>query len=93
MGAGTLAGPTKTDSLEAGPEGCWKTIKNLAKMPNYNKVVLIGNLTDDPQQNQSGTYFSVAVNEKWVENGDKQCRLTETHAWEHLIKGHPFPDQ
>jgi single-strand DNA-binding protein len=41
-------------------------------MPNYNKVVLIGNLTDDPQQNQSGTYFSVAVNEKWVENGDKK---------------------
>lgn len=45
----------------------------------YNKVVLLGNLTRDPETRAAGagqvTSFSIAVNDTWVDkNGSKQER-------------------
>jgi single-strand DNA-binding protein len=55
----------------------------------YNKVILLGNLTRDPEtRSTSGgasvTNFSVAVNESWVDkSGEKQERTSfiECEAW------------
>lgn len=46
----------------------------------YNKVVLLGNLTRDPETRAAGsgqvTTFSIAVNDTWVDkNGEKQERV------------------
>mgnify|MGYP001158577197 CR=1 FL=1 len=46
-------------------------------MPNYNKILLIGNLTNDPYSSQKSdksiTHFSIAVDEQWVDaGGDRQ---------------------
>ncbi|MDR3125768.1 MAG: single-stranded DNA-binding protein [Candidatus Nomurabacteria bacterium] len=54
----------------------------------YNRVVLLGNLTRDPETRMAGsgsvTSFSVAVNDTWVDkNGQKQERVNfiECEAW------------
>ncbi|MDR1969910.1 MAG: single-stranded DNA-binding protein [Candidatus Nomurabacteria bacterium] len=55
----------------------------------FNKVILLGNLTRDPEtrsttSGQSVTNFSVAVNETWVDkSGEKQERTSfiECEAW------------
>jgi single-strand DNA-binding protein len=72
----------------------------------YNKVVLMGNLTRDPEtrstnSGQSVTNFSVAVNETWTgKDGSKQERTAfiECDAWagrgetiaKYLHKGDPI---
>lgn len=46
-----------------------------------NRVTLIGNLGRDPEQTQSGravTRLSIATNEVWMKNGERQ-RRTEWH--------------
>jgi len=55
----------------------------------FNKVILLGNLTRDPETRSTGggqsvTNFSVAVNETWVDkSGEKQERTSfiECEAW------------
>jgi len=54
----------------------------------YNKVVLLGNLTRDPETRQAGagqvTSFSIAVNESWMgKDGTKQERTNfiDCDAW------------
>lgn len=71
-------------------------------MRNINKVIIIGNLTRDPelkqtQNGQSVTTFGIATNREWVSNGERK-KSTEFHecvAWaklaeicsQHLKKG------
>jgi single-strand DNA-binding protein len=53
----------------------------------YNKVVLLGNLTRDPETRAAGsgtvTVFSIAVNDTWVKDGERQERTNfiECEAW------------
>jgi single-strand DNA-binding protein len=54
----------------------------------YNRVVLLGNLTRDPETRMAGsgsvTGFSVAVNDTWLDkNGQRQERVNfiECEAW------------
>ena len=54
----------------------------------YNRVVLLGNLTRDPETRstntgQSVTAFSIAVNDAWVKDGERQERTNfiECEAW------------
>ena len=50
-------------------------------MPSYNKVILMGNLTRDPEIREAGSSqvcsFSIAVNRKWRKrDGDQQEEVT-----------------
>ena len=54
----------------------------------YNRVVLLGNLTRDPETKsttggQSVTSFSIAVNDTWVKDGERQERVNfiDCEAW------------
>jgi len=54
----------------------------------YNRVILLGNLTRDPETRstntgQSVTAFSIAVNETWLKDGERQERTSfiECEAW------------
>lgn len=54
----------------------------------YNRVILLGNLTRDPETRstntgQSVTSFSIAVNETWAKDGERQERTSfiECEAW------------
>lgn len=75
-------------------------------MPNYNKVMLMGNLTRDPELRYTPggaavCEFSIAVNEKWTDKqGTKQERVGffDCVAWarlaevitEYMKKGRPI---
>lgn len=55
---------------------------------SFNKVILMGNLTRDPETRatnggQSVTSFSIAVNDTWVKDGERQERANfiECDAW------------
>lgn len=55
---------------------------------SFNKVILMGNLTRDPEtratnSGQSVTNFSIAVNDTWVKDGERQERANfiECDAW------------
>lgn len=55
-------------------------------MPSFNKVILIGNLTSDPElrQTQSGTSvcrFSIAVNRRLDSGGDRKTDFFDIVAW------------
>ena len=57
-------------------------------MPSYNRVILMGHLTRDPElkelQNGSVCNFGIAVNESWKDkSGEKQERVTfvDCTAW------------
>lgn len=55
-------------------------------MPSFNKVILIGNLTSDPElrQTQSGTSvcrFSIAVNRRQDSAGDRKTDFFDIVAW------------
>ena len=57
-------------------------------MPSFNKVILIGNLTSDPElrQTQSGTSvcrFSIAVNRRQDSGGDRMADFFDVVAWRH----------
>lgn len=55
-------------------------------MASFNKVILIGNLTADPElkQTQSGTSvcsFSIAVNRRFSKDGEQACDFINVQAW------------
>lgn len=55
-------------------------------MASFNKVILIGNLTADPElkQSQSGTSvcsFSIAVNRKYNKDGNNEVDFITVVAW------------
>ena len=55
-------------------------------MASLNKVILIGNLTADPelkqtQGGQSVTSFTVAVNRRYQKDGNKECDFINIVAW------------
>lgn len=62
-------------------------------MRNINKVIIIGNLTRDPelkqtQNGQSVATFGIATNREWMSNGEKK-KSTEFHectAWARLAE-------
>jgi single-strand DNA-binding protein len=56
------------------------------KMASFNKVILIGNLTADPElkQSQSGISvcsFNIAVNRKYNKDGNNECDFITIVAW------------
>lgn len=63
-------------------------------MRSVNKVILIGNLTRDPEmkQTQNGqavTTFGIATNREWVTTTSEKKKSTEFHevvAWAHLAE-------
>ncbi|MBI4975547.1 single-stranded DNA-binding protein [Candidatus Peregrinibacteria bacterium] len=63
-------------------------------MRSVNKVILIGNLTRDPEMRQtpngqSVTTFGVATNRQWITKGNDKKSSTEFHecvAWAHLAE-------
>lgn len=63
-------------------------------MRSINKVILIGNLTRDPetkevQNGQKITTFSIATNRRWVTSGSDEKTSTEYHdcvAWARLAE-------
>lgn len=63
-------------------------------MRSVNKVIIIGNLTRDPEmkQTQSGqpvTTFGVATNREWMTKGNERKKSTEFHevvAWAKLAE-------
>ena len=56
-------------------------------MASFNKVILIGNLTADPElkETESGIYvcsFTIAVNRRYKDhNGDAECDFINIVAW------------
>lgn len=74
-------------------------------MASVNKVIIIGNLGQDPEKRvtgtgQSVTTFSVATNERWLDKGGQKQERTEWHrivVWgtqgdncaQYLSKGRP----
>jgi len=57
-------------------------------MRNINKIIIVGNLTRDPetkatQNGQSITTFGVATNREWMSNGEKKesAEFHEVVAW------------
>lgn len=72
-------------------------------MASFNKVILIGNLTADPElkQTQSGLSvcsFSIAVNRRFKAEGQTDCDFITVVAWKqnaefvckYFKKGHPI---
>src|SRR3990167_1172827 len=63
-------------------------------MRSINKVIIIGNLTRDPEMRQTPngqnvTTFGVATNREWMtQNGDKKnsAEFHECVAWAHLAE-------
>lgn len=63
-------------------------------MRSVNKIILIGNLTRDPEmkETQSGqpiTTFGIATNREWMTSGSEKKKSTEFHeivAWAHLAE-------
>lgn len=63
-------------------------------MRSINKVILIGNLTRDPetkevQNGQKITTFSIATNRRWITSGQDEKTSTEYHdcvAWARLAE-------
>jgi single-strand DNA-binding protein len=55
-------------------------------MASFNKVILIGNLTSDPELKQSGSgvsvcSFNIAVNRKYNKDGNNECDFITIVAW------------
>ena len=55
-------------------------------MSSFNKVILIGNLTADPElkQTTSGTSvcsFTIAVNRRFAKDGEQACDFISVQAW------------
>ena len=55
-------------------------------MASFNKVILIGNLTTDPElkQTQSGVSvctFNIAVNRKYNKDGNNECDFITIQTW------------
>ena len=72
-------------------------------MASFNKVILIGNMTSNPElkQTQSGTSvcsFSIAVNRKFAKDGEQACDFINIQTWrqtaefvaKHFTKGKPI---
>ena len=74
-------------------------------MPNFNKVILAGNMVRDPElkYTQGGTAvaeFGIAINRRWEKDGQKQEEVTyvDCNAWartaevicEFFTKGKPI---
>ena len=63
-------------------------------MRNINKVIIIGNLTRDPEMRQTPngqniTTFGVATNREWVTKEGERQKSTEFHdcvAWSNLAE-------
>jgi len=63
-------------------------------MRSINKVIIIGNLTRDPEMKQTTngqavTTFGIATNREWVTNGSERKKSTEFHecvAWAKLAE-------
>lgn len=63
-------------------------------MRNINKVILIGNLTRDPElkktaNNQSITTFGLATNREWITKDGRKQQSAEFHelvCWAHLAE-------
>ena len=62
-------------------------------MRNINKIIIVGNLTRDPetkatQNGQSITTFGVATNREWMSNGEKKesAEFHEVVAWGKLAE-------
>lgn len=63
-------------------------------MRSVNKVILIGNLTRDPelkstQNSQQVATFGIATNREWMTQGGEKKKSTEFHecvAWAHLAE-------
>ena len=54
----------------------------------FNKVILIGNLTADPElkQTQGGISvcsFTIAVNRRFTKEGEQSCDFINVQAWRH----------
>ena len=52
----------------------------------FNKVILVGNMTSDPElkQTQGGlsvTSFSIAVNRRFAKDGEQACDFINIQAW------------
>ena len=55
-------------------------------MASFNKVILIGNMTSDPELKQSTSgvsvcSFSIAVNRKYSKDGNNECDFINIVAW------------
>lgn len=55
-------------------------------MASFNKVILIGNMTSDPELKQSTSgvsvcSFSIAVNRKYNKDGNNECDFITIVAW------------
>ena len=59
-------------------------------MPNFNRVILIGHLGQDPETKEGGpTRFSVAVNDRWKDDkGERQERTN----WFNIIAWNGIAD-
>ena len=55
-------------------------------MASFNKVILIGNMTADPELKQSTSgisvcSFSIAVNRKFAKEGEQSCDFITIQTW------------
>lgn len=55
-------------------------------MASFNKVILIGNMTADPELKQTSSgisvcSFSIAVNRKYNKDGNNECDFIEIQTW------------
>ena len=72
-------------------------------MASFNKVILIGNMTADPELKQTASgisvcSFSIAVNRKFAKDGEQTCDFITIQTWrqtaefvsKHFKKGKPI---
>lgn len=72
-------------------------------MASFNKVILIGNMTADPELKQTASgisvcSFSIAVNRKFAKDGEQACDFITIQTWrqtaefvsKHFKKGKPI---
>lgn len=60
-------------------------------MASFNKVILIGNMTADPELKQttsgtSVTTFSIAINRKFAKEGEQACDFISIVSWRQLAE-------
>lgn len=60
-------------------------------MASFNKVILIGNMSADPELKQttsgtSVTTFSIAINRKFAKEGEQACDFISVVAWRQLAE-------